>query len=93
MPNLPCTCGAPLNYGEIPCPMEWLLFSDAQFDTLPPHVETEALYRDATSLLRCPTCERLWVFWQGFSAPPQEFVPARRQPSPGGGVAASEIRR
>lgn len=79
MPNLACTCGATLNYGEIPCPIEWLLFRDAQFDVLPPQVETEALYRQAISLLRCPECARLWVFWEGFGRPPEEYTPAPRR--------------
>lgn len=74
MPNLACTCGATLNYGEIPCPIEWLLFSDAQFDDLPRQVETETLYRQAISLLRCPQCARLWVFWEGFGKPPEEYT-------------------
>ena len=84
MPNLACTCGATLNYGEIPCPIEWLLFSDSQFDALPPRIETEALYRQAISLLRCPQCARLWVFWKGFGEPPQEYTAAICRPEQAG---------
>lgn len=77
MPSLACTCGETLRYGEIPCQLEWLLFPDTHFDTLPPTVETEALYQQASSLLRCPRCDRLWVFWQGFDAPPLSYSPDR----------------
>ena len=76
MPKLACSCGATLHYGEIPCPIEWLLYADIDFDMLPATVETETLYRKAKSLLCCPDCGRLWIFWNGFQSPPREYVPA-----------------
>lgn len=77
MPHLTCQCGTTLRYGEIPCEIEWLLLRDTDFDKLPAAVETEALYRQSNSLLRCPMCARLWVFWEGFQNPPTEYVPQR----------------
>lgn len=75
MPKLVCTCGEVLSYGDIPNPIEWLLISDTDFDQFSGLVEAEAIYKASKSLLRCPHCHRLWVFWDGFQAPPEEYVP------------------
>lgn len=75
MPKTTCSCGEILRYGEIPCPIEWLLISDCDFDKFAGMVNSEEIYMSMKSLLRCPKCNRLWVFWDGFNNPPEEFVP------------------
>ncbi|PJB35220.1 MAG: hypothetical protein CO108_26270 [Deltaproteobacteria bacterium CG_4_9_14_3_um_filter_63_12] len=77
MPKLRCTCSEVLNYGEIPCPIEWLTISDVEFDGLSKPCDLEVLYQRMTSLLQCPDCGRLWVFWEGFGKPPTEYVPQK----------------
>jgi hypothetical protein len=74
MPSLMCKCSKRISYGEIPCQDEWLLVSDVEFDRFTGQVDAEAIYGAATSLLKCPSCERLWVFWNGFQSPPFEYA-------------------
>ena len=73
MPKLACKCGEVLSYGAIPCPIEWRMLSDTKFDTFVGSVDAEAVYRASDTLLRCPRCGRLWVFWEG-SGTPSEYV-------------------
>lgn len=74
MPKLQCKCGETLHYGEIPNPIEWLIISDVDFDSFAGTVNSEEIYAATKSLLRCPKCSRLWVFWNGFSKPPQSYL-------------------
>jgi hypothetical protein len=75
MPGLDCSCGHRISYGEIPCKDEWLLISDVDFDGFSGPVEAEDVYRAMRSLLKCPVCNRLWVFWNGYQDVAQEFIP------------------
>jgi hypothetical protein len=77
MPGILCSCGKALKYGVVPCPIEWLLISDTEADRYQGQIDAEDLYRAARSLLRCPDCDRLWVFWEGFQKAPTEYVPGR----------------
>lgn len=85
MPGITCACGTQISYGEIPCANEWLFLSDPDFEKLTGQVDAEAIYRAMKSFLRCPRCGRLWVFWNGYGEPPQEFLPGPR-PGPDEGV-------
>ncbi len=78
MPAILCTCGDRISYGEIPCPHEWLFISDVDFDAYEGSVDCDVLYRAMKSFLKCEKCGRLWVFWNGFKHPPEEFVSAQR---------------
>jgi hypothetical protein len=75
MPGIQCTCGERISYGEIPCPHEWLFVSDKQFEEFSGQIDAEEVYRTMRSFLRCPSCGRLWVFWNGFQNAAEEFVP------------------
>lgn len=75
MPAIACNCGRRISYGEIPCAHEWLVISDTDFDRLSGHVDVDQIYNTATSLLRCPECGRLWIFWKGFDHEPSEYIP------------------
>lgn len=78
MPGMQCRCGAILRYGELPCPIEWRIISDVDFDAFSGMVDAEDVYRAARGALRCPECRRLWVFWNGWGEEPEELVPFRR---------------
>jgi hypothetical protein len=69
MPKLLCKCGEVLSYGAIPCPVEWRLLSDVKFDTFSGQIDAEAIYRATDMMLRCPRCDRLWIFWNGQEVP------------------------
>lgn len=75
MPNLTCGCGEVLQYGEIPCKNEWLLISDVEFDQFSGCVDAEEIYQAMTSLIKCTRCGTIWLFWDGFQAEPQAYVP------------------
>jgi len=75
MPNLTCGCGEILQYGEIPCTNEWLLISDVEFDKFSGLVDAEEIYKAMKSLIKCTRCGTIWLFWDGFQAKPQPYVP------------------
>ena len=79
MPGLKCSCGTNISYGEIPCKDEWLFIEDVEFDRFSGNVDAEAVYRAMKSFLKCPACQRLWVFWDGYGAPPTEYVAEPRR--------------
>jgi hypothetical protein len=74
MPAIICKCDQKIGYGAIPNPDEWLVISDTTFDGFSGQVDADAIYRAAASMLRCPRCGRVWVFWDGFDSDPTEYV-------------------
>jgi hypothetical protein len=79
MPKIACKCGESLGFGEIPNPIEWLFMSDSDFDEFSGAIESESLYSRMKSCLECPSCKRLWIFWNGFDAAPVEYVPQKSE--------------
>lgn len=75
MPSILCKCGEKLNFGEIPNPIEWLMISDEEFEKFQGTVDSEAIYREMSSALKCPRCKRLWIFWNGFDFAPLSYAP------------------
>lgn len=75
MPGLNCACGCRISFGQIPCKDEWLFISDERFDGVSGTLDSEELYKQMSSFLKCPSCGRLWLFWNGYSSEPQEFIP------------------
>lgn len=76
MPGMRCRCGEAIPYGEIPCKDEWLFISDVEFDKFSGSVDAEEIYKTMSSFLKCPRCQRLWVFWNGFNHDPTEYTEA-----------------
>ena len=70
MSKFRCECDTVLRFGTIPNPDEYLLISDVQYDGFSGLVDAEKLYIQMKSMLKCPTCGRLWIYWDGFSAAP-----------------------
>ncbi|KAF0232622.1 MAG: Uncharacterized protein FD167_4727 [bacterium] len=77
MPKIRCQCDTIINYGQIPCPNEWLTISDIEFDSFSGMIDAESLYTCMKSMLQCPKCGRLYIFWNGFDSDPQEYVPSK----------------
>jgi hypothetical protein len=77
VPRILCKCETVLSWSAIPNPIEWLLISDTEFDEAPGDklIERHTLNLRAKRMLRCPTCHRLWIFWDGFSAEPTVYAP------------------
>lgn len=74
MPKLRCKCNTMINYGYIPSADEWLLISDTDFDQVSGEVNAEDVYRRFVHMLKCPTCHRLHIFWNGFDQPEKVYV-------------------
>lgn len=78
MPKYTCKCGESLRFGEIPCSIEWKIVSDQKFDQFSGMVDAEEIYSAMDSLLKCPNCGRVWIFWDGFKSAPQEYMPINK---------------
>lgn len=81
MPSMDCACGHRISFGEIPCKDEWLVIADVDFDAITGPVDAEDLYRRMKRFLKCPSCGRMWFFWDGFSSSPQEYLPVPALPA------------
>ncbi|MFT4252171.1 MAG: hypothetical protein QM608_06790 [Caulobacter sp.] len=75
MPSVACPCGHRIQYGEVPCPHEWLAISDVAYDKRQGRIDAEDLYLEMTHFLKCEACGRLAMFWEGFSKPPVFYAP------------------
>ena len=83
MPGLNCRCGHRISFGTIPCSDQWLFISDTAFDSFSGQVDAERVFLAMQSFLKCPVCARLWLFWNGFKHPAQEYMPAEVSVDPG----------
>ena len=76
MAKFRCVCGEVISTsGGIPNRNEWRVLSDVEFDELVGTVDIEELYRRMRIMYRCPASDHLWVFWDGFDAPPHLYSP------------------
>ncbi|MDQ0888850.1 hypothetical protein QFZ81_003938 [Paenibacillus sp. V4I9] len=78
MPKMLCTCGNVLRYGDIPCKIEYKFISDVDYDKYDAQIDSEELYTKMQSFFKCPDCQRLWIFWDGFDNEPQEYLHATK---------------
>lgn len=74
MPNRICPCGHVFRLGVIPCPDQWLLISDVDFDRFDKQIETDKLFDAMILATKCPDCGRLWIYYDGFGGKPTEYV-------------------
>ena len=74
MPYYACVCGKKISYEGIPCENEWLLLADTEFDKLSNNTRVGDVYPRMISALRCMQCRRLWIFWRGYGADPEELI-------------------
>jgi len=66
MPSYECKCEKRIDIGPIPNPNEWLMISDTNYDDFSGQIDAEYLYGKFIHMLKCPSCGRLWIFWEGF---------------------------
>jgi len=77
-----CDCGEMISTSNgIPNPAEWLLVADA---TVPDSawdgtVLWPEIYEKATRAYKCPSCARLFVYWDGLDATWTQYDPAHPQ--------------
>jgi hypothetical protein len=73
-----CRCGATVRTsGQVPNPSGLKILSDDLFDEFTGQVDSEVLYRAATSAYTCPDCARLWIYADGLSGEPSSYLPER----------------
>ncbi|PSE43614.1 hypothetical protein C7G91_08655 [Acinetobacter nosocomialis] len=70
MPAILCKCGNRLSLGAIPNPNEWLMISDIEYDEFQGEIDSEKLYMKFKSIIICPNCNRLILFWNDFNHNP-----------------------
>jgi hypothetical protein len=75
MPSFFCKCGERILDGQIPQPNEWLLMSDVEYGTYSGMIDAEQLYLAMKSMLLCPQCGRVWIFWNDYQQPPTCYSP------------------
>jgi hypothetical protein len=79
-----CVCATIIQTsGGIPNELEWKILSDVDFDIFEGMVNAEDIYLASKSMFRCPTCGRLWVFWNGMEQSPQCYKPENLSESDG----------
>ncbi|WP_256252810.1 hypothetical protein [Paenibacillus sp. UNC496MF] len=78
LPKMICTCGYVLHLGDIPCKSQYNFISDVDYEKEQGSLDAEELYLKMKMFFVCESCHRLWVFWNGFENPPQEYVPSSR---------------
>lgn len=74
MPKIICKCGEILSYSEIPCKIEYKFISDVDYDKYKGMIDSEVLYTQMKSFLKCIKCNRLWIFWSGYENSPTEYL-------------------
>ncbi len=74
MPKIKCKCGEILSYSEIPSSIEYKFISDVDYDKYEGTIDAEVLYKQMKSFLKCEKCNRLWIFWKGYSNNPTEYI-------------------
>ncbi len=74
MPKRLCKCGETLQLGGIPCDIEYKFISDVDYEKYYGQIDSEELYLNMNSFVKCPKCDRLWVYWNGFDKQPEEYV-------------------
>lgn len=73
-----CRCGATVRTsGAVPNPSGWKVLSDELFDEFTGEVDSEVIYRAATSAYTCADCARLWIYVDGVSGVPVSYLPER----------------
>lgn len=73
MPKQKCNCGVVINLSSIPSPYQHLIISDTAFDGFQGTVEAEAIYAKMQLMVKCPSCERLYIYEDGFGKVPKVY--------------------
>ena len=70
MPAILCKCWERISYWKIPNPDELLVISDVEYDSFSGKIDSEELYKQMKSMIKCQKCNRLIYFENGFNKPP-----------------------
>lgn len=76
MSKMLCKCGETLFLQKIPNDKEYKFISDVEYDKYEGMIDSEKLYMEMKSFIKCNKCGRLWFFWDGFNNEPKEYLPS-----------------
>ena len=82
MPSYLCKCNKRIDYTTIPAESSYHLLADEDVEIEEDIVTRNAAWSRAVQVLRCPNCDRLWVFWDGFHEAPTEYFNAGQDTRP-----------
>ncbi|HEU4496627.1 MAG TPA: hypothetical protein VFR70_06215 [Flavobacterium sp.] len=74
MPKIRCKCENIISLGEIPSSNQSLIISDVKFDNFQGVIDVEELYKEMKIVVHCQKCERLYIYWEGFSSIPDIYI-------------------
>lgn len=74
MPKVICSCRSIISLSEIPNPNEWLTISDIEYDKLSDKIDSEELYMQMTSIIKCNSCKRIHIYWDGNFSKPTTYI-------------------
>jgi len=69
MPKIKCVCGNVISLSEIPSPYQWMTISDVEYFKFNEVIEFDVLYSKMDIMVKCNSCGRLHVFWDGIEKP------------------------
>jgi len=72
MPSYLCKCNTRIDYTEIPAAASYHLVEDGAAE-VQEDLTHKVSWTESTEALRCPACDRFWVFWSGMSQAPTEY--------------------
>jgi hypothetical protein len=76
MAKFRCVCGHVISTsGGIPNHDEWRAISDIALDEVTDSDAARDLLGRMVIFYRCPASDHLWIFWDGFDAPPRIYGP------------------
>jgi hypothetical protein len=64
-----------MNLSLIPCPDQWNIINDIKYDSFPEMIESSNLLDAMDLMFKCPNCERIWIYWNGFGNEPIVYIP------------------
>ncbi|TQV88292.1 hypothetical protein [Aliikangiella coralliicola] len=74
MPAYMCKCRTRVSVGRIPCDHQWNFMSDVELDRYEDKADVEELYKEMKEFFKCPSCERLAMFWDGWDSNPTFYI-------------------
>ena len=77
MPKIICKCNKVIDYGQIPSKHDYLFIADTEYDKYNGMIDSEKLYNQMKTFIKCPNCQRIWIFWDSFQKPPKEYLPIK----------------
>lgn len=70
MPKMKCICGNIIKLNDIPNPNELLMISETDYDKYDGFIDSEKLYMEMKTVVKCDNCYRLYIYENGIDEDP-----------------------